>query len=167
MVQFESIFALGLSVKILPPWNISFSQKGAQKALENPVSGPNSLWELRLFDVSGWRKKSGARQLCSLIPEQFSAVVSQLSSQQKRVPWGVGFSPQSNKLYIESDREVADVVSAPIEHSWSDWTGSYIVLPVQPHFRTPCPCSLISCVHWRRYDVMCRSLHFSMVFTIE
>ena len=39
-----------------------------------------------------------------------------------------------------------------------------IVLPVQPHFRTPRPCSLISCVHWRRYDVMCRSLPSSMSY---
>ena len=37
-----------------------------------------------------------------------------------------------------------------------------IVLTIQPHFRTPCPCSLISCVHWRRYDVTCRSLPSSM-----
>jgi len=40
-------------------------------------------------------------------------------------------------------------------------------LPVQPHFRTPRPCSLISCVHWRRYDVTCRSLPSSMLYTVQ
>ena len=34
-------------------------------------------------------------------------------------------------MYIESDREVADVISAPTEHSWSDCMGRAIVLPVQ------------------------------------
>ena len=39
---------------------------------------------------------------------------------------------KSNKLYIESDREVTGEKSAPIEHSWSDCTGKGAA-PVQPY----------------------------------
>ena len=31
---------------------------------------------------------------------------------------------------------------------------------------SPRPCSLISCVHWRRYDVTCHSLPSSMEYTL-
>ena len=37
--------------------------------------------------------------------------------------WQGGYRQTGYKLYIESDREVADVISAPIDHSWSDCTG--------------------------------------------
>jgi len=47
--------------------------------------------------------------------------------------------------------------------SLSKTVWAAIVLPVQPHFRTPSPCSQISCVHWRRYDFTCRSLPSSVV----
>ena len=47
-----------------------------------------------------------------------------------------------------------------------------IVAPVQPFSygctgATPRLCGLVSCVHWHRYDVTCRSLPSSMVGTIE
>ena len=36
-------------------------------------------------------------------------------------------------MYIESDRKVAYVISAPTEHSWSDCTGGYSTTTFQDH----------------------------------
>ena len=70
-----------------------------------------------------------------------------------------GMYAKSNNLYIESDREVAGDESAQIEHSLSDCMGGYSHASTYNHISgqeygcpgaTPRPCSLISCVLYRR-----------------
>ena len=61
-------------------------------------------------------------------------------------------------------KSVADVISAPIGLSWLAYcTGGYSLASTTTFQDPPGPCSLISCVHWHRYDVTCRSLPSSMV----
>ena len=80
--------------------------------------------------------------------------------------------------YIESDREVADIISAPIGLGWSDCTGGCSLAStttfqdrnkVVPTGAAPSPCSLISCVllaQNRLPQTPCHSLSITFYFTV-